>query len=139
MLGYDVQAMWISTRGMWVGLAARVAPTTWGFGAFIYDPRYEDADSLTSKVFEEVKSVAGHFLSITKGYSPSPTALPGQSSSICFPSRFLRKPTLGDLREAQRTATNEILDNCFSLGLYTHLITYLLPTTRRTRTCGNGS
>ena len=89
---------------------------------------------LANVVFKRVKSKCATFLGIARGTNKGQDiGVPGVERALCFPVRFLKKPSTAALPDSARVATDDIIENTFLMGLMCHLFLNAFPTRDNTK------
>jgi len=90
---------------------------------------YHVLKQLAYMVFDKVKSKCDLFLGIVRGTNKgNEIGHPGIERAMCFPSRFLKKPSTIDLPDTLRMLIDDVIDSTFYLGLISHLYLHTFPT-----------
>ena len=90
---------------------------------------YHNAKRLAALVFNTVKSNCEVFIRIVEGLSEgSEVGHAGIERVLCFPKRFLKKPSVDALSDELRIMIDSIIRDTFLLGLMSHLFLFTFPT-----------
>lgn len=99
-------------------------------GEYLESAEYQEAHQLAKIVFDEVKPLCYVFFGLVKGLTNSSELLrwPNYSKVMCFPERFLKRPSITHLPQSLRATLDAILEGSFFLGLLFHLFSWRQPT-----------
>jgi hypothetical protein len=101
-------------------------PSTWNR---LLSEEQKNLINLANLVFEKVKTKCEVFLDICKGLKKGyDLGSPGIEDAFCFPSRFLKVPSISNLIAENRVILEEILENTFFLGIVSYLRMLNFPT-----------
>lgn len=90
---------------------------------------YLERVHLAQQVFSALDRASETFLAVARGEAPG--ALAGHKGALeplSFPRRFLNTQATSNLDPGRRSATEEVIQTTFLLGLMTHLVIWQLPT-----------